>query len=221
MNPIYSTSGEQITGMNEYEIATGTAISLGQVVKLTANKVVVGLVGETSAILGIAAEAHSGAADVLNQRSAGLKIKVYDSPNQVFESPVPRTTATSGSATTHVDTALAVFADSDFVGGKLKLVSKVAGSTNTDPIGTIYEITVSVGATKTLTFAAAGGAITAGDVFEIYPPVGFAKGNLDTGISKLVLTATAALPVEIVGYDTNRGMLRHKAALHQLGNKKA
>lgn len=221
MNPIYSTSGEQVTSITSYEIATATAISIGQVVKLTSNKVVVGLVAETSPIIGVAAEAHSGAADVLNQRSKGLSIKIYDSPNQVFESPAPRSTATSGTTTTHVDTSLATFADDDFKGGKLKLVSKGASSTNTDPIGTIYEITGSTASSKTFTFAAAGGAITAGDIVEVYPPVGFAKGNLDTGISKLVLTATAALPLEIVGYDTNRGQLRHKAALHQLANKKS
>ena len=221
MNPVYSSSGEQITGINEYEIASATAISIGQVVKLTNNKVVLAVVGETSAILGVAAENHSGAADVLNPRSNGLKIKVYDSPNQIFESPVFRATATSGSTTTFAATALATFADSDFVGGKLKYVAKAAATTNTDPIGTVYDVTASTGSTKLFTFAAAGGAFVAGDICEVYPPTGFAKGNLDSGISKLDLTATASLPVEIVGYDTNRGMLRHKAALHQLGNKKA
>ena len=221
MNPIYSTSGEQITSITEYEIATTTAISIGQLVKLTANKVVLAAVGETTPILGLAAENHSGAADVLNPRSNGTKIKVYDSPNQVYESTVPRSTATSGSATTFADTNIAVLADDDFNGGKLKYVTKAAATTNTDPVGTIYDITDYTAATKLFTFAAAGGAFVAGDVCEVYPPTGFAKGNLDAGISKLVLTATAALPIEVVGYDTNRGQIRHKASLHQLGNKKA
>lgn len=221
MNPVYSSSGEQITGMNEYEIATGTVVAIGQVVKLTVGKVVLAVVAETSPILGTAAEAHSGAVDVLNPRSAGLKIKVYDSPQQVFESPAYKATATSGSATTFAATGLAAFADSDFVGGKLKIVSKVVASTNTDPVGTIYDVTASTAATKLFTFAAAGGAFVAGDICEVYPPIGFAKGNLDSGISKYDLTATAALPIEVVGYDTARGQIRVKASLHQLGNKKA
>ena len=220
MHPIYASSGEQVTGMGEYEIATGTVIALNQVVKLTSNKVVVGLVGETSPILGTAAEAHSGAADTLNPRSTGLRIKVYDSPNQVFECAAPKSTATGGSTTTFVDSTVSGFADSDFVGGKLKLISKVAASTNLDPIGTVYDITGSTAATGTFTFAATT-ALVAGDVCQVFPPAGFAKGNLDTGISKLVLTASAALPLEIVGYDTARGVIRHKASLHQLGNKKA
>lgn len=218
----YDVSGAQVGAQKEYDIATGTVVAEGQFVKLTAGKVVLAVVGETSAILGLAAESHSGAADALNVRSNGLKIKVNDSPSAVYETVAPRATATSGSTTTMAATGLAAFADSDFVGGYIKLVSKVAASTNTDPIGTVYPVTGSTAATKLFTFTkTAGGAVTAGDVFEIYPPIGFAKGNLDAGISKYDLTATASISLRTSGFDTDRGVVYMMANLHQSANKLA
>jgi len=223
MKPSYDVTGSQVTGIKEYNIVTATAVAIGQVVKLTAGKVVLAVVGETSPILGIAIESHPGTADTLNIRGNGLKIKVYDSPTQVFEGVAPQVTATSGTTTTLVDSTLnGVFVDADFVGGDMKLISKVAGSTNTDPLGTVYPITGSTAATGTFTTTqTAGGAITAGDVFAIFPPTGFQKGNLDAGISKLVLTATATLPIRVSSYDTERNVIFHDVALHEHGNKKA
>lgn len=223
MKPSYDVTGSQVTGIKEYDIDAATAVSIGQVVKLSAGKVVLAAVGETSPILGTAVESHPGTADTLNTRSNGTRIKVYDSPTQVFEGVAPQVTATNGTTTTLVAGAIAgVFADSDFVGGKMKLISKAVASTNTDPLGTVYPITGSTAVSGTFTTTqAAGGAITAGDVFAIFPPVGFQKGNLDAGISKLVLTATAALPIRVSSFDTDKNVIFHDAALHEHGNKKA
>lgn len=219
MKVAYDLTGSPIPSIREYDIATGTNVALDQVVKLSSNKVVLATAGETSAILGIAAETHGGSADALNPRANGLKIKVLDSPTAVMECPAPRGTATGGSTTTFVVSGFNNFADNDFVGGVIKLVSKVAGSVNVDPIGTEYVVTGSTNATGTFTIAAITGGFSVGDICEIYPPVGFQKGNFDAGISKLVLTASAALPVKVAGRDTARGVVQFEAALHQHGNK--
>ena len=73
MNTAYNTNGAQVDSVKEYDIATGTAVAVGQVVKLTSGLVVLATAGETNAILGIAMEAHSGAADALNTRSNGTR----------------------------------------------------------------------------------------------------------------------------------------------------
>ncbi len=216
----YDTTGSQVMACREYDIASATAVAEGQFVKLSSGKVVLAAVGETGAILGIAAENHPGTADAFNLRANGTKIKVWDSPAAAYETVAPRATATSGSTTTMAATGLATFADSDFVGGYFKLVSKGASSANTDPVGTVYPITGFTASTKLFTTTkTAGGAHTAGDVFEIYPPIGFAKGNLDSGIGKYDLTATASLSVRTAATDPAKGTVTLEATLHAHGNK--
>lgn len=224
MKPIYDVTGSQVTAVKEYDIAAATNIALNTAVKLTAGKVVQAAVGETAAILGSTAEIHTGAADAFNTRNNGLKVKVYDSPSQIFETTAPQLTATGGSTTTLIvnDATLAAFADSDFVGGYMKLISKVAASTNTDSVGTVYPITGSTAATKVFTTTqTAGGAITAGDKFAIFPPAGFQKGNLDATFAKYDLSATAALAIKTYAVDLNRNKVMVEAALHQNGNKQS
>ena len=62
----------------DYQIATGTVVTEGQVVKLAAGKVVLAVVGETAAILGKANENHTGVTDAFNIRNDGLKLRVSD-----------------------------------------------------------------------------------------------------------------------------------------------
>lgn len=225
MKPTFDVTGSQVTAMKEYDIAAATNLALNTTVKLTAGKVVQAAVGETAAILGSTAEIHTGAADTFNPRNNGLKIKVFDSPTQIFETEAPQLTATGGTNATLIvnDATLAAgFADDDFNGGFMKLISKAAASTNTDPLGTVYPITDFVTATKTFTTTqVAGGAITVGDVFAIFPPVGFAKGNLDAAFRKYDLSATAALAIRTYGRDENRNKVFAEAVLHQNGNKQA
>ena len=211
-----------MSSTKDYNIATNTDIKQGQLVKLVGGLVVACAVGETGAFLGVAEENHTGTVDTFNPRNNGTVIRVSDAPTTVFEAPAPRVTATSGSTTTMAATGVASMADDDFNGGFMKLVSKVAASTNTDSIGTVYPITDYTNSSKTFTTTkTAGGAITAGDVFEIYPPNGFGKGNLDSGISKLVLTATAALPFRSYGEDIERGLTYHIPSLHINGSKQS
>ena len=177
-------------------------------------------------ILGVAAENHLGAADALNPRANGTKILVWDAPDLIFSCPVPTFTASGGSATTVTASTLAAFSADDFNGGYLKLVKKGSGSTNTDPIGTVKRITDyaynSTGTVSTFTVDS-GATACSGDVYELYPPRCFAKGNLDADGSgnvvgqKLVLTATASLPIKVVGRNEDLSEIYVMANLHALG----
>ena len=118
---------------------------------------------------------------------------------------------------------LATFADDDLNGGYVRLIEKADSSTNSDPIGTVRRITDFTATGKVLTLGgdALTGAPSSGDIYEVYPPFGFAKGNFDTNILKLVLTATASIPIKVVGRDEITSEVLIEAALHELGNKKA
>ena len=146
---------------------------------------------------------------------------VYDDPMLIFQSPVPVVAATGGSATTMTANTLGAFSNDDFNGGYIVLLAKAEGSTNTDVIGKVDRITDyaynSTGTVSTFT-KASGGTPYAGDKYAIFPPIGFRKGNLDsTTRDKLVLTATANLPIKVVGMDIERGKVNMMALLHTLG----
>lgn len=220
MKPFQKADGGVLIGKREYDIAYNTAIKAGQVVKLTEGLVVAATANGTAQVLGIAAENHSGVADALDPRANGTKIMVYDDPMMIMTCPVPVVTAAGGSATTVTASTLGAFSSDDFNGGYLKLIGKASGSTNTDEIGTVYRITdyayAAEGTVSTFTHAS-GGTANAGDTYELYPPRGFKKGNLDTGIEKLVLTATASIPLKVVGRNENQSEIQMMIHLHALG----
>ena len=211
--------GGVMISAREYDIAYNADIKEGQLVKLSEGKVISAVAAETGALLGVAAEAHSGVADALDPRANGTKILVIDDPAAVFQCKAPQVTAASGSATTLVFTAGQYFAADDFNGGYVKLVSKAADSTNTDKIGQVraitdYAVTASTSGTFTL---ASGGTPNAGDVYEVFPPVGFAKGNLDTNRTGLVLSASANLPVRVIGADIGADKINVMIKKHAFG----
>lgn len=219
MKPIQNAGGHVGLTARNYPIAADTAVEAGQVVKLTGAKVVLTAANETGSIIGIAAENHPGIADPLNLRADGTEILVYDNPELLFECPVPTVTAESGSATTVVPVSgdiAAAIADGAFTNSMLVLRSKAAGSGNTDPIG--KKIPVS-GYTKTGTVItkAEGGTPAAGDVYELYPPIGSAICGLNAERNKLLVSATGATSIRVVGHDYERGTLRCLAAKHTLG----
>ena len=187
----------------EYDVAADAAINEGQLVKLSGGKVVSAVAAETGALLGVAAETHSGSADALDPRANGKKLLVIDDPDAVFQCAAPQVTASGGTSTTLVFTAGQYFSADDFNGGYVKLVSKGDESTNTDEVGTVREITdYAVTASTSGTFTlASGGTPNEGDVYAVFPPVGFAKGNLNSGKDGVVLTASASLPIRVVGTD--------------------
>lgn len=216
MKAFQKVDGGVMLSCREYDIAPTTAITPGQVVCITEGLVTAAKAAQTTPILGIAGESHSGQVDALNPRANGNKILVYDDPDLISACKAPEGTATGGTATTVVIGGLAAFSADDFNGGYLKLISKAEGSTNTDAIGTCKRINDFAISDGTGTFTVDRGATAAaGDVFAIYPPVGFAKGNLDTAGHALVLTATAALAIKVVGRKGDDIMLMAKK--HVLG----
>ena len=208
-----------------YPIASSTAISAGQVVKLSAGLVVSADAAQTGAILGVAAENHPGAADTLNPRANGTELLVYDSPELIFECPAPVIAAASGSATTIVPKSGDVdstSADDSFNNCVLVLIAKAAASANTDPVG--KRITVADYAKSgTVITKASGGTPSAGDRYEVYPVIGAAVGgiaSLDaTAKRKLVVTAKGATKLKCVGHDFDRHMIRLMAVEHALGGE--
>lgn len=187
----------------EYNIASDADIKEGQAVKLSEGRVVSALAAETGALLGVAAETHSGSADALDPRANGTRLLVIDDPGAVYQCAAPTVTASGGSATTLTFAAGQHFAADDFNGGCVKLVSKASGSTNTDAVGTVraisdFSVTESTSGTMTLE---SGGTPNAGDVYAVFPPVGFAKGNLNTSRDGIVLSASASLPLRVIGAD--------------------
>ena len=219
MRPIQNAGGHVGLTARNYPIAAATAIGAGQVVKLSGGLVISAVAAETGAILGIAAENHPGTADALNPRANGTEILVYDNPELIFECPVPEIAAASGSATTIVPAAgdvAAAAADDAHNGSVLVLKSKAADSTNTDPVGKHIVVT-DYAKTGTIITKASGGTPSAGDVYEMYPAIGSAIGGLDAAFSKLLVSATGATAIKVVGHDFDRGMIRLMAVKHALG----
>ena len=221
MKAIQSANGNPILSIREYDIATGTQIKIGQLVKLTAGLVVSCVAGETGAILGIAAENHSGSADALDPRSNGTKILVIDAPDAIYETPAFKLTASGGSATSVTATTLGAYSADDWNGGYLVLTKKASGSSNTDKIGTIKRITdyayTAEGTISAFTVASAGAA-NEGDEYMLFPPLGLAKFNLNATFDGLVNTAVTATSVKVVGMDIERGVIKCMAKKHFLGN---
>lgn len=221
-----AVTGDTAPLVKEFPIATTTAVTKGALVKLTANLVVLAATTEATAILGVAAENHSGAADALNPRSNGARILVFASPAQEYVAPAPIVTATGGSTTTIVSTDIdSAGTDDSFNSGIAVLTYKGASSTNTDAIGTAYAISDYDADQDTLTIGTAGGNVTAGDKFAIYPPRGFDDFSYDATLSIIELDddGQAALKVSGYVYDDKGtpSKLILMPALHFFGNKNA
>ena len=210
----------------EYDIARETAISEGQLVKLNEGLVVGAAANETGAILGIAAENHSGKADAIDPRADGKKIFVIDDPSVVMQCKAPEVTATAGTENT-LTAELSAFSAKDFNGGYVKLIRKAeksgdagapeqAQSKNADVVGQVRRIENFDGGTLTLE---EGGAPEAGDVYALFPPIGFAKGNLGAGGASLALTGAAELPVKVIGHDLGLGKINLIAKKHLFAAK--
>ena len=203
--------------VREYDIATSTSIKKGTVVKISGGLVVQASATETGAILGIAMENHSGQADALDPRSNGPKILVCDCPDAVFAVPAIVIEATGGSSTTVTTDELGAYSADDWNGGFLKLVEKVSGSTNTDEIGAVKQITDyaynATGTVSTFTVAS-GGTANDGDKYELYPPAGLAKFKLNSTFDALQADAVSCTVFKAVGRDTDIGDIFVKPANH-------
>ena len=213
-----NADGGVTVSAREYDIAKNTKIYEGQVVTISAGLVTAQGVSATGAILGVAAETHTGTPDPFDARNDGTRLKVYDAPHQIFRCPAPVVTATGGTATTIV-AKLAGAADA-YNGGWLKLVKKAEGSTNPDAVGTMYRITDFATDSGTGTFTKESGSVPfAGDEYALFMPVGFEGGNLSADGTKIVVTATASIPLRVVGRIEETNEICVIPAKHVLGKK--
>ena len=215
MHAFQNAGGHVLLSARPYPIESDTAIMAGSVVKLVGGLVVQAAAKETGAILGIAAETHTGVEDMLDLRSNGEEILVYDNPELIFESGAPELTAASGTETTLVfsDVADGVAAAA-MVAGVVQLKSRVEGGGNEDVPGQCRKI--SAYAEKTATVSE-GGAAAAGDVYYVYPAIGSIVGAMDEEANRLVLTASGQTKIRVVGHDPIRHKLRLMAVEHSLG----
>ena len=209
--------GSVLKSAREYDVAADTVVMFGQVVTIAEGLVVPAVRKQTGRVLGIAAETHTGVEDALNSRNNGMRILVYDCPDVIAQCAAPEIAAAGGSETTLVCAALsATFADDDFNGGYVKLLRKADESANTDEIGKVRRVTDYTANSKTLTLES-GGTPTAGDVYALFPPIGFAKGQLDGDIQALDLADTCALALKVVGMDRDLSQVNLMARTHALG----
>lgn len=219
MKIFQKADGGVLKSARNYPIAYNTAITAGQVVKLSAGLVVSAIQKETGAILGVALENH-GTADPLDPRAQGEELLVCDAPDAIFRCAAPVFEATGGSATTVTTDDLGAFSADDFNGGLLILIEKAANSTNTDNIGAVKRITdyayTSTGTVSTFTVAS-GGTAANGDKYALLPPIGFKKGQLNSKLTKLDLADTASISMKVVGYDPEMREICMMASLHALG----
>jgi len=207
MRQVSDVSGAVLHSTREYEIDAATKVVIGQVVKLAEGKVVPALAAETGAILGYAMENHPGTEDALNTRANGKRIIVQDAPGALAASPAPRVTATGGTETTITASGVAAFTANVFKGGFVKSLED----------GLVREITASAVASGVLTLTVEKGrAPVEGEEFVLFPPRGFVGGNLAADGRKLVLTATANLPLMVVGRDEANNEIWTVAVKHVL-----
>jgi hypothetical protein len=222
MKQIYDLSGLDCR-VGEYPIGATKKVQAGQVVCLQNGLVNVSLTTCMEPVLGYAAENHSGAADALNVRSDGEVIKVSDSPTAVAAGKAYRFTATDGSmmSVTAVGDLATTLPATTLKGGRIKLVEKAPDSANADEVGTVYRITNFTPSTSKINFEPdVSGVVTAGDVFELFPPVGYSGGGcLDDQCQNVVYSSSATgFALTVCGYDTDKGEVYVVANKHVFGN---
>jgi len=207
MNPSFDLTGSQVRQAREYPINESTVILSGQAVVLTEGKVMPATSAST-VVLGVAAENHLGVPDAFNPRSNGKFIKVFDSPTQVYVCKTPEYPALTGDTDFFTCTAKTT----GLKNGYAKLVDKEADSTNSDPLGSTYDIVSSDTNGKiTINRSTGNGKIAAGDVFELYPPVGYAAGRLNARLSGISLDGDLAnSAVAVAGHVTELGLTELK-----------
>jgi hypothetical protein len=215
MRYVRDLSGIQTPQVTDEPIAAATNVVKGAYMSQAAGLAIAATNGLTSKVLGVTASGHNGATDTLAPWNNDLTMRVYSSPGAVFAFPAPVITATANTNAALVEASAVadVAAANAFQGGYLELKTAAAC---TDPVGTRKLVTASVNATKQ--FTAAFTAANTGDTFYCYPPKGFALGEFSADSSAIVLTATAAQPVQVVDWDFDKKEVYVAAKFHQYGN---
>ena len=195
--------------IRDFPISATAAVRRGQLLGFSSNAA---SVSAFTYLLGVSAEDHTGTADAFNARSNGDSIRVSCSPQAVYAANAPRITAVSGTAASLItdEASLSSIAETDLSGGYIVLVSKGATSANREAPGTVRKITGYTAASKTFAFAS-GGAVSAGDVYALFPPIGCAKLTVTSDGQNVALSSVSAQQYfKCVGYDMPNGKLHVK-----------
>ena len=214
---IYTDKISALIHESAYPAADGTALHRGQVVVLSENAVRPAAVQQAEAILGVCLESLEAS------HPCGARVRVADSPSTIFICDAPQITVTSATTSSISATELAAFADDAFNSGVLKLVSTGPSSTNSGKPGTLYTISDYSATGKTFTLGSTlDTAAAAGDIYQIFPPIGASLGALNNTLDGIVLTAAANnFALRVVGWDTQAGKLLLMANVHIYGSKNA
>ena len=209
MHQVMDVSGAVLQSEREYDIASATEIAAGAFVKLEKGLVVPAVSAETGALIGIAAEAHTGAEDALNPRSNGTRIIVRDAPGAIFACPAPVVEAISGSNASTVKFTAATGAGANaFDGGYIK-----------DKTGAVRRITTGTESAGTVTLTVeSGDTVAVGDKIVVYPPVGCTKLAVGDDGTNMVITKSGATSIKVVGRDEVTDEIWFMAVKHALGN---
>jgi len=141
--PKYNKLGGIVDNAVEYELTPGAAFSAGDMVVLTANKVAKAAANATN-VLGVMAETIAAADNPATTKTMG---RVYDNPFIVYRCSFADhrdASATGGTTTTLVDTALSTSSDDDWNGALLYIYEGPA-------VGSIRTVKDYTGSSDTLT----------------------------------------------------------------------
>jgi len=211
-----------VTGNTEilkpFYIAASTVIEKGEVVVFTPGTGVAaaGVSDNDDPVLGVASEPHDGSTA---GRQSGTEIKVSCSPTACFRVPNSVVvTATGGSTTTFVASALRPATDDIFNGGYIQVVTCAADTAGVS-IGKMIKITDYTGTGGTITVGTQPYAFAAGDTVRLFPgplAVTTYSHNLSAGGTDIDFSqAAAGEAIQIIEADPLNKQLVVKFRLHQ------
>ncbi len=207
----FCACGASVPVILDFDIEKTTEVNEGEIV--CANEGVIDGTVNGGVVLGVAAETHSGQKDILNERANGSKLRVNVTKGAVYSCKAKEITAISGCSATTIKCTDSTFSSS-VTGGKLVLVRKAEGSTNSDEIGSVRSISACAVSGNTVTFTVSNGAVAvSGDEYEFYPELS-AEMYIDGNASGYAaVNSNTDVKIKCVGDNT-----KHHRVYFQLKN---
>lgn len=188
MDYYMNSAGISTACIREYETNCTENLKKGTILTLSEGKAKKASSSDT--VLGVLAADYYAEKDELIPASGTKRMKVTVTSAAIYRTE-PQTTkiAQAGTETTITPAGVTLpSAANALKGGYVKLISKAAGSSNTDHVGTVRKITAS---TSSLLTVEAGGKAAIGDVYAILPPAGFDCLALNEDADGFVISAAA------------------------------
>lgn len=205
MKFLYGRGGANVPVIKDYELLSGAnVIQPGEVLKCNSDGKITQ--GEFDTTIGVAAEYHSGKADILNPRANGNMIKVDITADAVYRADAPTITATSMGTNVTLLTNAYDLSDK-IIGSTLVLIKKGDNSSNTDEIGTARKVTgYDCPGSYSAISLEDGGAVDIGDVFMAIPPIGY-EGAVAIGYQTISFDTGEGGKMRVVGNNIENGTI--------------